>query len=42
MWELRLKNDTQQETREVAEETLRLVQQINGNPFEHTLKSWGY
>jgi thymidylate synthase (FAD) len=42
MWGLRLKNDTQQETREVVEKTLRLVQQINGNPFEHTLKSWGY
>jgi thymidylate synthase ThyX len=42
MWKLRLKNDTQQETREIAEEMLRLIQQIDGNPFEHTLKAWGY
>lgn len=42
MWKLRLKSDTQQETREIADEMLQLVKQIDGNPFEHTLKAWGY
>jgi thymidylate synthase (FAD) len=42
MWKLRLKNDTQQETREIAQQMLDLVKNIEGNPFEHTLKAWGY
>jgi thymidylate synthase (FAD) len=42
MWKLRLKNDTQQETREIARQMLDLVKNIDGAPFEHTLKSWGY
>jgi thymidylate synthase (FAD) len=42
MWNLRLKKDTQQETREIAQEMLNLVKNIEGNPFEHTLKAWGY
>jgi hypothetical protein len=42
MWKLRLKSDTQQETRDIADEMLQLVKQIDGNPFEHTLKAWGY
>lgn len=41
---LRLRNDehAQLEIREIAQEMLRLVQSIPGNPFEHTLKAWGY
>jgi thymidylate synthase (FAD) len=42
LWKLRLKNDTQQETREIAQEMLQLVKNIDGNPFEHTLKAWSY
>jgi len=41
MWKLRLKTDTQQETREIAREMLDLVKNIEGNPFEHILKAWG-
>lgn len=40
LWNLRLKIDTQQETRELAQEMLRLVKEIDGNPFEHTLKAF--
>lgn len=41
---LKLRNDehAQLEIREVAAEMLRLVKEIPGNPFEHTLKAWGY
>lgn len=39
---LRLKPDTQQETRAIVEQMLDLVRKIEGNPFEHTLKAWGY
>jgi thymidylate synthase (FAD) len=42
MWKLRLKSDTQQETREISQQMLDLVENIEGNPFEHTLKAWGY
>ena len=42
MCDLRLKKDAQQETREVVAQMLDLVQNIEGNPFKHTLKSWGY
>lgn len=37
MWKLRLKPDAQQETREVAQEMLNVIKNIEGNPFEHTL-----
>lgn len=41
---LRLRNskDAQLEIREIAQEMLELVKNIKGNPFEHTLKAWGY
>ena len=39
---LRIKDDVQKETRDVAEQMLELVQGIEGNPFEHTIKAWGY
>ena len=42
MCNLRLKEDTQKETREVVSSMLYLVQNIEGNPFEHTLKAFGY
>lgn len=40
----KLRNDihAQLEVREVAQEMLRLVQDIPGNPFEHSLKAFGY
>jgi thymidylate synthase (FAD) len=41
-WDLRLKSDTQYETREIAQEMLTLVQSIEGDPFTHTLAAWGY
>lgn len=40
-WNLRLKQDTQQETRELAQQMLDLVKSIDGNPFEHTIKAFG-
>jgi thymidylate synthase (FAD) len=39
---LRRSEHAQKEIRDIADEMLQLVQQIEGNPFEHTLKSWGY
>lgn len=41
---LKLRNSehAQLEIREVAAEMLELVKNIEGNPFEHTLKAWGY
>lgn len=39
---LRLKADTQKETRDIVSSMLYLVQNIEGNPFEHTLKAFGY
>jgi thymidylate synthase (FAD) len=42
VFELRLKVDTQAETREIAAQMLKLVQELPGNPFEHTLKAFGY
>jgi thymidylate synthase (FAD) len=42
MWNLRLKSDTQQETRDIAKQMLNLVKGIEGNPFEHTLKAFNY
>ena len=41
-WNLRLKPDTQAETREVATEMLDLVKNIEGNPFKFTLETFGY
>ena len=40
LWNLRLKSDTQTETREVAQQMLDLVKNIEGNPFEHTLNAF--
>jgi thymidylate synthase (FAD) len=42
LWDLRLKSDTQYETREIAIEMLSLVKNIEGNPFEQSLKAWGF
>lgn len=39
---LRRSKDAQKEIHEIAEEMLQLVKNIEGNPFEHTLKAWGY
>ena len=39
---LRLKPDAQAETREVAEQMLESVKNIEGNPFKHTLIAFGY
>jgi thymidylate synthase (FAD) len=39
-WGLRLKPDTQEETRLVAKEMLNLVENIPGQPFKYTLESW--
>ena len=39
---LRLSEHAQVEIREIAQQMLNLVQNIEGNPFEHTLKAWGY
>lgn len=38
---LRNSEHAQKEIREIAAEMLRLVSEISGNPFEHTLKAWG-
>lgn len=39
---LRLKEDTQLETRSIARSMLYLVKTIEGKPFEHSLKAFGY
>jgi thymidylate synthase (FAD) len=39
---LRLKPDAQFETRQVVEEMLNLVKNIEGNPFKYSLEAWGY
>jgi thymidylate synthase (FAD) len=41
---LKLRNSehAQLEIREIAQEMLELVKNIDSNPFEHTIKSWGY
>ena len=41
MWKLRLKPDTQQETREIAQKMLHIVREIPENPFQHTLEAFG-
>lgn len=40
----KLRNDehAQKEVRELAQEMLELVKNIEGNPFEHSLKAFGY
>lgn len=40
-WDLRLKPDTQLETRLIAKQMLDLVLNIDGNPFEQTMKAFG-
>ena len=39
-WGLRLKSDTQEETRDIAKQMLNLVENISGQPFKYTLQSW--
>lgn len=39
-WNLRLKTDTQEETRILANEMLQLVKNIEGNPFKFTLEAF--
>jgi thymidylate synthase (FAD) len=41
LWKLRLKPDTQQETREVAFAMLDLVKRIPGEPFKFTMEAFG-
>ena len=40
--ELRMKPDAQKEVRELAENMLTQVREIQGNPFEHTINAFGY
>jgi thymidylate synthase (FAD) len=40
LWDLRLKPDTQIETRELAQQMLELVKNIEGNPFKHTIAAF--
>lgn len=40
LFNLRLKPDTQAETREIAINMLHLVKNIEGNPFKHTLEAF--
>jgi thymidylate synthase (FAD) len=40
LWDLRLKPETQEETREVASEMLKLVKNIDGNPFRYTIQAF--
>lgn len=42
LFNLRIKPDAQQETREVAEMMLEEIKNIPGEPFKHTLKAFGY
>ena len=41
---LKLRNSehAQVEIREIAQQMLEAVKNIEGNPFEHTIKAWGY
>ena len=39
---LRMKPDAQKEVRELAEQMLQQVREIQGNPFEHTINAFGY
>jgi len=40
--QLRNKPEAQLEIREIAAEMLRLIKNIEGNPFEHTITAFGY
>jgi len=40
LFDLRLKPDAQQETQTVVRQMLELVENIEGNPFKHTLEAW--
>ena len=40
LFDLRLKPDAQAETREVVAQMLDLIKNIEGNPFQHTLKAF--
>ena len=40
LFDLRLKPDAQQETREIVAEMLELIKNIEGNPFANTLEAW--
>jgi len=40
LFNLRIKPDAQQETREIAQKMLDLIKNIEGNPFEYTLKAF--
>lgn len=40
LWNLRLKLDTQQETREIAQTMLDLVKNIPDNPFKYTIEAF--
>lgn len=42
LFNLRLKPDAQQETREVVQAMLDAVRSIDGNPFKHSLEALGY
>lgn len=42
LWGLRLKPDTQEETRIIAGIMLELVKNIEGNPFRFTLEAFGF
>ena len=39
---LRMKPEAQKEVRELAEQMLQQVREIQGNPFEHTINAFGY
>ncbi len=39
---LRDSEHAQLEIREVAQEMIQIVQNLEGNPFKHTLEAWGY
>jgi thymidylate synthase (FAD) len=39
---LRHKSEAQKEIRDIATDMLNLVKQIEGNPFEHTIKAFGH
>lgn len=42
LWKLRLKQDTQEETRFLANIMLERVRNLPGDPFKHTLEAFGF
>lgn len=42
LFNLRLKPDAQQETRELVSEMLNCIKNISGNPFQYSLKAFGH